>query len=107
MRRFQLKTMSLENKTESNFSRLTLDCPIVCMFVLFLHVLLGTTSKGHLGWFRLSQLVSRDFPDCKEIGHTMKGVLGKNVAQFGCVLSELMRSCYDSGESDEVRIFVE
>ena len=32
-------------------------------------------------------------------------ILGKNVVQFGCVLSELIRSCYESQESDEVRIF--
>ena len=62
--------------------------------------------KAILAGFGSSQLVSRDFPDCKEIGHTMKGILWKNVVQFGCVLSELMRNCYDSGESDEVRIFV-
>ena len=62
--------------------------------------------KAILAGFGSSQLVPRDFPDCKEIGHTMKGILGKNVVQFGFVLSELMRNCYDSGECDEVRIFV-
>ena len=61
--------------------------------------------KAILAGFGSSQFVSRDFPDCKEIGHTKKDILGKNVVQFGRVLSELMRSCYDSRESDEVRIF--
>ena len=62
--------------------------------------------KAILTGFGSSQLVSRDFPDCKEIGRTMNDILGKNLVQFGCVLSELMRNCYDSGESDEVRSFV-
>ena len=59
--------------------------------------------KAILAGFGSSQLVSRDFRDCKEIGRTIKDILGKNVFQFGCVLSELMRNCYHSGESDEVR----
>ena len=59
--------------------------------------------KAILAGFGSSQLVSRYFRDCKEIGRTMKDILGKNVVQFGCVLSELMRNCHDSGESDEVR----
>ena len=62
--------------------------------------------KAILAGFGSSQFVSRDFPYCKEIGRTKEHILGKNVVQFGCVLSELMRSCYDSRESDVVRIFV-
>ena len=63
-------------------------------------------AKAILAGFGSSQFVSRDFPDCKEIGRTKKDILGKNIVQFGCVLSELMRSCYDSRESNEVRICV-
>ena len=63
--------------------------------------------KAILAGFGSSQLVPRDFPDCKEIGGTNLDILGKNVVQFGCVLSELIRSCYESQESDEVRIFFE
>ena len=62
--------------------------------------------KAILAGFGSSQFVSRDFSDCKEIGRTKKDILGKNIVQFGCVLSELMRSCCDSRESDEVRICV-
>ena len=62
--------------------------------------------KAILAGFGSSQFVSRDFPDRKEIGRTKDDILGKNVVQFGCVLSELMRSCYDSRESHKVRIFV-
>ena len=62
--------------------------------------------KAILAGFGSSQLVSRDFADCNELGGTIKDILGKNVVQFGCVLSELMRNCYDSVESDEVRSFV-
>ena len=62
--------------------------------------------KAILAGFGSSQLVPRDVPDCKEIGRTNKDILGKNVVQFGCVLSELIRSCYESQESDEVHIFV-
>ena len=62
--------------------------------------------KAILAGFGSSQLVSRDFPDCKKIDGSIKDILQKNVVQFGCVLSELMRNCYDSGESDEVRIFI-
>ena len=62
--------------------------------------------KAILAGFGSSQFVSRDFRDCKEIGRKKKDILGKNIVQFGCVLSELMRSCYDSRESDEVRICV-
>ena len=57
--------------------------------------------KAILAGFGSSQLVPR-----KEIGRTNKDILGKNVVQFGCVLSELIRSCYESQESDEVHIFV-
>ena len=62
--------------------------------------------KAILAGFGSSQLVSRDFPDCNEQGRTIKDILGKNIVQFGCVLTELMRNCYDSAESDEVCIFV-
>ena len=62
--------------------------------------------KAILAGFGSSQVVSRDFPDFQEVGRTIKDILGKNVVQFGCVLSELIRNCHDSGESDEVRIFV-
>ena len=62
--------------------------------------------KAILAGFGSSQFVSRDFPDCKEIGRNKKDILGRNIVQFGCVLSELMRSCYDSRESNEVRICV-
>ena len=62
--------------------------------------------KANLAGFGSSQFVSRDFLDCKEIGRTKKDILGKNVVQFGCVLSELMRSCYYSQESDEALVFV-
>ena len=62
--------------------------------------------KAILASFGSSQFVSRDFCDCKEIGRNKKDILGKNIVQFGCVLSELMRSCYDSRESNEVRICV-
>ncbi|XP_015771744.1 PREDICTED: G-protein coupled receptor GRL101-like isoform X2 [Acropora digitifera] len=62
--------------------------------------------KAILAGFGSSQFVSRDFADCKEIGRTKKDILGKNIVQFGSVLSELMRSCNDSRESDEVRICV-
>ncbi|XP_044177267.1 G-protein coupled receptor GRL101-like isoform X3 [Acropora millepora] len=59
--------------------------------------------KAILAGFGSSQFVSRDFPDCKEIGRNKKDILGKNIVQFGCVLSELMRSCCDSRESDELQ----
>ena len=62
--------------------------------------------KAILAGFGSSHFVSRDFADCKEIGRTKKDILSKNIVQFGSVLSELMRSCYDSRESDEVRICV-
>ncbi|XP_044177331.1 G-protein coupled receptor GRL101-like [Acropora millepora] len=62
--------------------------------------------KAILAGFGSSQFVSRDFPDCKETGRTKKDILGKNVVQFGCVLSELMRSCYDSRESHELEEIV-
>ncbi|XP_015768785.1 PREDICTED: G-protein coupled receptor GRL101-like isoform X1 [Acropora digitifera] len=59
--------------------------------------------KAILAGFGSSQFVSRDFPDCKEIDRNKKDILGKNIVQFGCVLSELMRSCCDSRESDELQ----
>ena len=62
--------------------------------------------KAILAGFGSSQFVSRDFPDCKEIDRNKKDILGKNIVQFGCVLSQLMTSCNDSRESDEVRICV-
>ncbi|XP_015770385.1 PREDICTED: uncharacterized protein LOC107348826 [Acropora digitifera] len=62
--------------------------------------------KAILAGFGSSQFVSRDFPDCKEIGRNKKDILGKNIVQFGCVLSELMTSCNNSRECDEVRICV-
>ncbi|XP_067041831.1 uncharacterized protein [Acropora muricata] len=58
--------------------------------------------KAILAGFGSSQLISRDFPDCSEKGRTIKDILGKNIVQFGCVLTELMRNCYDSAESDEL-----
>ena len=62
--------------------------------------------KAILAGFGSSQLISRDFPDCNEKGRTIKDILGKNIIQFGCVLTELMTNCSESGESDEVCIFV-
>ena len=62
--------------------------------------------KAILAGFGSSQFVSRDFPDCKEIGRNKKDLLDKNIVQFGCVLSELMTSCNNSRECDEVRICV-
>ena len=62
--------------------------------------------KAILAGFGSSQFVSRDFHDCKETGRNKKDILGKNIVQFGCVLSELMTSCNNSRECDEVRICV-
>ncbi|XP_015771310.1 PREDICTED: G-protein coupled receptor GRL101-like isoform X2 [Acropora digitifera] len=59
--------------------------------------------KAILAGFGSSQLISRDFPDCNEKGRTIKDILGKNVVQFGCLLTELMRNCSESGESDELQ----
>ena len=59
---FRQKPWPCKNKAESIFMWLTLDCPNVCMFVLFLHVLLGTTSESHLGWFRLKSVRFSGFP---------------------------------------------
>ncbi|XP_044170430.1 uncharacterized protein LOC114974207 [Acropora millepora] len=59
--------------------------------------------KAILAGFGSSQLISRDFPDCNEKGRTIKDILGKNIVQFGCVLTELMRNCSESGESDELQ----
>ena len=56
--------------------------------------------KAILACFGSSQLLSRDFPDRND--HTVKDILGKNIIQFGYVLSELMRNCHDSEESEEV-----
>ena len=58
--------------------------------------------KAILAGFGSSQLLSRDFPQCNRNDHTVKDILGKNIIQFGYVLSELMRNCHDSEESEEV-----
>ena len=62
--------------------------------------------KAIFAGFGSSQFVSWDSPDCKEIGCNKKDLLGKNIVEFGCVLSELMTSCNNSRECDEVRICV-
>ena len=55
-----------------------------------------------LGSFGFAQRVSQDFPECILNGHSVKDILGKNILQFGFVLSELMKNCHDSNEFEEV-----
>ena len=55
-----------------------------------------------LGSFGFAQRVSQDFPECILNGHSVKDILGKNILQFGFVLSELMKNCRDSNEFEEV-----
>ena len=62
--------------------------------------------KAILAGFGSSQLLSRDFPHCNQNDHTVKDILGKNIIQFGYVLSELMSNCHDSEESEEVWILI-
>ena len=55
-----------------------------------------------LGSFGFAQRVSQDFPECISDGRSVKDILGKNILQFGFVLSELMKNCRDSNEFEEV-----
>ena len=55
-----------------------------------------------LGRFGFAQRVSQDFSECILNGHSAKDILGKNILQFGFVLSEMMRNCCDSNEFEEV-----
>ena len=55
-----------------------------------------------LGSFGFAQRVSQDFPECILDGRSVKDILGKNILQFGFVLSELMKNCHDSNEFEEV-----
>ena len=55
-----------------------------------------------LGSFGFAQRVSQDFPECILDGRSVKDILGKNILQFGFVLSEMMRNCCDSNEFEEV-----
>lgn len=55
-----------------------------------------------MGAFGSAQQVSQDFPECIKDGHSVRDILGKNILQFGFVLAELMKNCYDSEEFVEV-----
>ena len=55
-----------------------------------------------LGSFGFAQRVSQDFPERTLNGRSVKDILGKNILQFGFVLSELMKNCSDSNEFEEV-----
>ena len=59
-----------------------------------------------LGSFGFAQRVSQDFPECSLNEQSVKDILGKNVLQFGCVLSELVKNCRDSDEFDEVTVIL-
>ena len=59
-----------------------------------------------LGSFGFAQRISQDFPECSLNGHSVKDILGKNILQFGCVLSELVKNCRDSNEFDEVTVML-
>ena len=59
-----------------------------------------------LGSFGFAQRVSQDFPEFSLNGHSVKDILGKNILQFGCVLSELVNNCRDSNEFDEVTVML-
>ena len=59
-----------------------------------------------LGSFGFAQRVSQDFPECSFNGHSVKDISGKNILQFGCVLSELVNNCRDSSEFDEVTVML-
>ena len=52
--------------------------------------------------FGFAQRVSQDIPECILNGHSVKDILGKNILQFGFVLSELKKNCRDSNELEEV-----
>ena len=55
-----------------------------------------------LGSFGFAQRVSQDFVECILNGHSVKDILGKNILQFGFVLSEMMKNCRDFNEFEEV-----
>ena len=55
-----------------------------------------------LGSFGFAQRVSQDFPECILDGRSVKDILGKNILQFGFVLSELIKNCSDSNELEGV-----
>ena len=55
-----------------------------------------------LGGFGSAQCVSLDFPECNTNGHSVKDILGKNILQFGFVLSELMKNFHNSEDFQEV-----
>ena len=54
------------------------------------------------GGFGSAQRISQDFPECNENSHSVKDILGKNILQFGFVLSELMKNCRNSEDFEEV-----
>ena len=62
--------------------------------------------NAFLGSFGFAQRVSQDFPESSLNGHSVKDILGKNILQFGCVLSELLKNCRDSNEFDEVTVML-
>lgn len=55
-----------------------------------------------LGGFGSAQRISEDFPECSRNSHSMKNILGKNILQFGFVLSELIKNCREAEEFEEV-----
>ena len=55
-----------------------------------------------LGGFGSAQRISQDFPECNENSHSVKDILGKNILQFGFVLSELIKNCRNSEDFVEV-----
>ena len=55
-----------------------------------------------LAGFGSAQWVSQDFPECAKSGHVMKDILGKNILQFGFLLTELIKSCLGNEELTEV-----
>ena len=57
-----------------------------------------------LGGFGSAQRVSEDFPECSKNSHSRKNILGKNILQFGSVLSELMKNCREAEEFEEVSL---
>ena len=56
-----------------------------------------------LAGFGSAQWVSQDFPECAKSGHVMKDILGKNIFQFGFLLTELKKNCLGNEELAEVR----
>lgn len=55
-----------------------------------------------LGGFGSAQLVSQEFPECVKNGHALKDILGKNILQFGFVLTEVLKNCLETEEFEEV-----